>query len=65
MILRCLLKFNLYRITHLAQVAAFGHQYLHVQKSQDQHGAQTSVLQLFNDERVDEIARILGDTHCR
>ncbi|WXU00173.1 MAG: DNA repair protein RecN [Catillopecten margaritatus gill symbiont] len=47
-------------ITHLAQVAAFGHQHLRVQKSQEDDGAQTTVLQLPDDERVNEIARILG-----
>ncbi|VVH66491.1 DNA repair protein RecN, partial [uncultured Gammaproteobacteria bacterium] len=47
-------------ITHLAQVAAFGHQHLRVQKSQDKEGAQTTVTQLSNNQRVDEIARILG-----
>ncbi|SMN13302.1 DNA repair protein RecN [Bathymodiolus heckerae thiotrophic gill symbiont] len=47
-------------ITHLAQVAAFGHQHLRVQKSQSQDGTQTIVTQLSSDERVDEIARILG-----
>ncbi|BAS68453.1 DNA repair protein RecN [Bathymodiolus septemdierum thioautotrophic gill symbiont] len=47
-------------ITHLAQVAAFGHQHLRVHKSQTDDGAQTTVMQLSNDERIDEIARILG-----
>jgi DNA repair protein RecN (Recombination protein N) len=47
-------------ITHLAQVAAFGHQHLRVQKAQEQSGAQTTVAQLSDDQRVDEIARILG-----
>jgi DNA repair protein RecN (Recombination protein N) len=31
-----------------------------VQKSQDKEGAQTTVTQLSNNQRVDEIARILG-----
>ncbi|SMN12260.1 DNA repair protein RecN [uncultured Candidatus Thioglobus sp.] len=47
-------------ITHLAQVAAFGHQHLRVQKFQEGGGAQTSVVQLSNHQRTDEIARILG-----
>ncbi|SFV88410.1 DNA repair protein RecN [hydrothermal vent metagenome] len=47
-------------ITHLAQVAAFGHQHLRVHKSQKEDGAQTTVMQLSNDERIGEIARILG-----
>jgi DNA repair protein RecN (Recombination protein N) len=47
-------------ITHLAQVAAFGHQHLRVSKTQNDNGAQTTVEQLSNDERISEVARILG-----
>ena len=47
-------------ITHLAQVASFGHQHLRVSKVQQNTGAQTTVEQLSNHERVDEVARILG-----
>lgn len=47
-------------ITHLAQVAAFGHQHLRVSKSQNKDGAQTTVERLSSAQRVDEIARILG-----
>lgn len=47
-------------ITHLAQVAAFGHQHLCAHKTQDESGAQTTVKQLFDNQRVDEIARILS-----
>jgi len=47
-------------ITHLAQVASFGHQHLRVSKAQQDDGAQTTVEQLSNDERVSEVARILG-----
>ncbi|CAC9611574.1 DNA repair protein RecN [uncultured Gammaproteobacteria bacterium] len=47
-------------ITHLAQVAAFGHQHLRVQKAQEKEGAQTTVIPLSDNQRVDEIARILG-----
>ncbi len=47
-------------ITHLAQVAAFGHQHLQVQKAQAKDGAQTTVKQLSDNQRIDEIARILG-----
>ena len=47
-------------ITHLAQVASFGHQHLRVSKAQQDAGAQTTVEQLSNHERVDEVARILG-----
>jgi DNA repair protein RecN (Recombination protein N) len=47
-------------ITHLAQVASFGHQHLRVSKAQQDDGAQTTVEQLSADERVSEVARILG-----
>ncbi len=47
-------------ITHLAQVAAFGHQHLRVSKAQEKSGAQTEVLQLSDQDRIDEVARILG-----
>ena len=47
-------------ITHLAQVASFGHQHLRVRKTQNSDGAQTTVEQLSSDDRVSEIARILG-----
>jgi DNA repair protein RecN (Recombination protein N) len=47
-------------ITHLAQVAAFGHQHLCVSKVQNEQGAQTNVIQLNDQQRVEEVARILG-----
>ncbi len=47
-------------ITHLAQVASFGHQHLRVSKAQLSDGVQTQVVQLSESDRVDEIARILG-----
>jgi DNA repair protein RecN (Recombination protein N) len=47
-------------ITHLAQVASFGHQHLRVSKAQQDAGVQTTVEQLSNHERIDEVARILG-----
>ncbi|HIB30917.1 MAG TPA: DNA repair protein RecN [Candidatus Thioglobus sp.] len=53
-------KYQILCITHLAQVAAFGHQHLCVSKSQNQEGAQTTVGQLSEAQRVDEVARILG-----
>ena len=47
-------------ITHLAQVASFGHQHLRVSKAQNDDGAQTTVEQLSSKDRVSEVARILG-----
>lgn len=47
-------------ITHLAQVASFGHQHLRVSKTQNKDGAQTQVTNLTKTQRIDEVARILG-----
>lgn len=47
-------------ITHLAQVASFGHQHLRVSKTQNNDGAQTQVARLTKTQRIDEVARILG-----
>lgn len=47
-------------ITHLAQVAAFGHQHLQVSKCQQGDTVQTTVQQLSEAQRVEEVARILG-----
>ncbi|MDC9726744.1 MAG: DNA repair protein RecN [Candidatus Thioglobus sp.] len=47
-------------ITHLAQVASFGHQHLQVRKKQHEKGVQTTVSQLSMDDRIEEVARILG-----
>jgi ATPase involved in DNA repair len=49
-------------ITHLAQVASFGHQHLRVSKLQKDIGAQTTVEQLSDTDRISEIARILSGT---
>jgi DNA repair protein RecN (Recombination protein N) len=49
-------------VTHLPQVAARGHQQLQVSKKSDATGRPISQLrQLSDSERVDEIARMLGD----
>ena len=49
-------------VTHLPQVAARGHQQLQVSKQADATGRPISQLrQLSDSERVDEIARMLGD----
>ncbi len=47
-------------VTHLAQVAAQGHQQLRVAKHSDGRGTRTSVTALAEDARVEEIARMLG-----
>jgi DNA repair protein RecN (Recombination protein N) len=48
-------------ITHLAQVASFGHQHLRVTKLQQKDcGAQVRVEELSKEDRVQEVARILG-----
>lgn len=47
-------------ITHLPQVAAFGDQHLYVSKMKTKQQTQTTVHELTEDERIDEIARMLG-----
>jgi DNA repair protein RecN (Recombination protein N) len=47
-------------VTHLAQVAAQGHQHLRVAKHSDGRSTRTSVTALEEDARVEEIARMLG-----
>jgi DNA repair protein RecN (Recombination protein N) len=49
-------------ITHLAQVASFGHQHLRVSKTQKETGAKTTVERLSDVDRVSEVARILSGT---
>jgi DNA repair protein RecN (Recombination protein N) len=47
-------------VTHLPQVAAQGHQHLQVSKLSDKDSVQTSLRQLAEDDKVQEIARMLG-----
>jgi DNA repair protein RecN (Recombination protein N) len=47
-------------VTHLAQVAAQGHHHLRVTKLTDGKTTRTSLTQLSPDDRVEEIARMLG-----
>ena len=47
-------------VTHLPQVAAQGHQHLRVAKLSDGRSTSTSVARLSDEERVDELARMLG-----
>ena len=47
-------------VTHLPQVASQGHQHLRVVKTSDHKRASVDLQQLSGDERVNEIARMLG-----
>jgi DNA repair protein RecN (Recombination protein N) len=47
-------------VTHLPQVAAQGHQHLQVRKSSDDSSVETSLTRLDSDQKVEEIARMLG-----
>jgi DNA repair protein RecN (Recombination protein N) len=49
-------------VTHLPQVAAQGQHHLRVVKLTDGRSTRTSVVELTDDERVREIARMLGGT---
>jgi DNA repair protein RecN (Recombination protein N) len=50
-------------VTHLPQVASKGHQQLIVEKSTSNKQTQTSIRQLNEDDRIDEIARLLGGSN--
>ncbi|MEP5763516.1 MAG: DNA repair protein RecN [Halieaceae bacterium] len=47
-------------VTHLPQVAAQGHQHLQVSKSAEKDSARTTLAQLDDKDKVEEIARMLG-----
>lgn len=47
-------------VTHLAQVASFAQNHLWVSKQQDTKSTETSVTELDKEQRVDEIARMIG-----
>jgi DNA repair protein RecN (Recombination protein N) len=47
-------------VTHLAQVASKAHQHLQVSKTLDKSSAQTTLLSLNGQEKIEEIARMLG-----
>ena len=47
-------------VTHLPQVAAQGQQHLQVSKNSEQKSVETSLEQLQEEEKVQEIARMLG-----
>jgi len=47
-------------VTHLPQVAAQGHQHLFVHKVRDKEATHTAVAKLSKNERIEEVARMLG-----
>ena len=47
-------------VTHLPQVAVFGHQHLRVQKHQTEGTTESRLVALEEDARIEEIARMLG-----
>lgn len=47
-------------VTHLPQVAVFGHQHLRVQKHQTEGSTESRLIALDEGARIDEIARMLG-----
>jgi DNA repair protein RecN (Recombination protein N) len=47
-------------VTHLAQVASKGHQHLQVVKTANKTSAQSTLVELGGDAKVEEIARMLG-----
>lgn len=51
---------QIFSITHLAQVAAFGNQHLNIAKSTQDNQTTTKVFELSKPERIEELARMLG-----
>ena len=49
-------------VTHLPQVASKGHQHLLVHKETDKHSAQSTLTELNGDDKIMEIARMMGGT---
>ena len=47
-------------VTHLPQVAAQGHQHLQVKKISGRKSVETTLSQLSADQKIEEIARMLG-----
>ncbi len=47
-------------VTHLPQVAALGHQHMQVNKTSDKKSTYTSITSLDKQQRIDELARMLG-----
>lgn len=50
-------------VTHLAQVASKGHQHLQVIKTASKKSAESTLVELTGDQKVEEIARMLGGLH--
>ena len=50
-------------VTHLAQVAARGDTHLVVTKQRSKHGTSSHIRAVAGEDRVDEIARMLGGEH--
>lgn len=53
-------KHQIICITHLPQIAAYGDYHYRIQKSSDENSTKTTVVELDESERVNEIARLLG-----
>ena len=51
---------QIFCVTHLAQVAACGHHHMRVIKRSDQGQTFTQVIELVEQERIDEVARMLA-----
>ena len=49
-------------ISHLPQVAAMADHHYHIQKQEDTNRTFTSLTEIFGDERIDEISRIMSGT---
>lgn len=50
-------------ITHLPQIAAMGDHHFRIEKSSDEHSTQAAMVALSEEERIEELARLLSGTH--
>lgn len=53
-------RYQVMCVTHLPQVAAYGHQHWQVAKVAGAHGVSSKIVDLSSDARVEEVARMLG-----
>jgi DNA repair protein RecN (Recombination protein N) len=47
-------------ITHLPQVASQGHQHYFAHKTADKKSAHSNIISLHDDDKIEEVARMLG-----
>ena len=53
-------KHQVFSITHLAQVASKGHRHVKIFKKSDGEATRTTLVQLSDEERLDELSRMIS-----